>query len=115
MSLIDALIKASKKRYEHASHQMHENSLECYDEEEPNFGRMESLVYQLYRASAVPLTDRQVKTRLGFTDMNKVRPRITELIKDGYLFETGSTQDETTLKKVRLVHCQPPPETATDL
>ena len=50
-----------------------------------------------------PATDRQVATALGFTDMNGVRPRITELIDANLLEESGKTLCPTTGKRVRIV------------
>lgn len=46
-------------------------------------------------------TDRQMMHILGFTDMNSVRPRITELTDTGYLVEVDSVRDEVTGKTVR--------------
>lgn len=67
------------------------------------FGRRAQLVLQAVREAGVPLTDRQVAGLLGFSDMNAVRPRITELIQRGYLAEVGRTLDAVTGKPVRLV------------
>ena len=47
--------------------------------------------------------DREVMRMLDFTDMNKVRPRITELVDAGVLREVGTVKDETTGRHVRLV------------
>jgi hypothetical protein len=47
--------------------------------------------------------DREVMLFLHFTDMNSVRPRISELIKSGHLEECGSIIDDVTGKRVRLV------------
>ena len=49
------------------------------------------------------LTDRDVKTILEFSDMNSVRPRITEMVKAGDLKETGTVIDRTTKKPTRTV------------
>ncbi len=49
------------------------------------------------------VSDRQVMEALHFSDMNSVRPRITELIKSGQLEECGSVIDPSTGKRVRLV------------
>jgi predicted HTH transcriptional regulator len=50
-------------------------------------------------------TDRQIKDALfGETaDMNKVRPRISDLIKAGRVIEIGSKKDDLTGKLVRVV------------
>lgn len=47
------------------------------------------------------LTDRQIARWLGYSDMNAVRPRITELINAGYLTEGVCVKDEFTGKTVR--------------
>ena len=50
------------------------------------------------------VTDRDIMEYLGYTDMNQVRPRITELInKAGLLEEIGFTHDPATDKKVRII------------
>lgn len=84
---------------------MHENSLIAYWEgKEELFSKRElailSAIRKAYHARA---TDRQVMTVLGFTDPNAVRPRITELVKDGLLSEVGSEVDPITQKTVRVV------------
>lgn len=50
-----------------------------------------------------PCTDRQIKEHLGMSDMNAVRPRVTELVKLGLLVECGSVTDASTRKTVRQV------------
>jgi hypothetical protein len=40
---------------------------------------------------------------LGFSDMNSVRPRITELVQAGRLIELKKIKDATTGKSVRIV------------
>lgn len=47
------------------------------------------------------LTDREVRDRCGFQDMNSVRPRITELVEEGFLVEGPSVKDEVTGRTVR--------------
>lgn len=59
-------------------------------------------VLSVYKESAQPISDREVMVWLGFTDPNQVRPRITELIDAGELFECGRMVDETTGRKVRI-------------
>ncbi len=89
---------------------MHVNSLAAYEA-----GRVEmfsarelAILGALRRLKCA--TDRGVMLALGFTDMNSVRPRITELIKDGVLAEDGSVEDATTGKWVRLVCFNRPPK-----
>lgn len=50
-----------------------------------------------------PLTDREVMARLGFSDTNTTRPRITEMLSTGVLEEAGEKIDLTTKKLVRIV------------
>ncbi len=58
-------------------------------------------ILAVYRGSARGLTDRQVMEALCFTEMNAVRPRITELIDHGLLCEVGKIRDHLTGKTVR--------------
>lgn len=79
---------------------MHPNSLASWRELDP--GARHQLILSVYEASIQPLTDREVAQRLGFTDLNAVRPRITELIHDHKrLMECDSVIDGTTNRKVR--------------
>lgn len=48
-------------------------------------------------------TDREVMVGLGFTDMNAVRPRITEAVMAGRLVEVGEKRCPVTGKTVRIV------------
>lgn len=58
-------------------------------------------ILAVYRGSTVPLTDREVAERLGFTDLNSCRPRITELIHAGEVAEIANVKDHVTGKTVR--------------
>ncbi len=49
------------------------------------------------------VTDRMVCRALGYSDMNQVRPRITELLAMGKLRELGSQRCHHTGKTVRTV------------
>jgi hypothetical protein len=84
---------------------MHVNSLAAYWEgKEELFSKRELAVLgAVRRAFRARATDRQVMTSLGFADMNSVRPRITELVKDGLLAEVDSEIDPITGKTVRVV------------
>lgn len=86
---------------------MHVNSLAAYDSGRRElFSARELAILDFLKSNPfgnVPRTDREIMKGLGFSDMNSVRPRITELIKDGVLAEEGSVEDETTGKWVRLV------------
>lgn len=92
---------------EHASHEMHENSRKSYEELLVSISERYAMILGAYRIAGYPLTDRQVLTRCGFRDMNKVRPRITELVKRGDLVECGKALDAETNRKVRLVRPRP--------
>ena len=48
-------------------------------------------------------SDREIMGKLNFDDPNKVRPRVTGLVKDGVLVEVGSKVDDITGKTVRIV------------
>lgn len=90
---------------DHPHHQMHANSLAALGS--LDCGERERLIIDAYVAAGLPQTDRQIAERLGFDDMNKVRPRISDLIDDLILREVGSTKDHVTGKKVRLVEVRP--------
>ncbi|MBC5786767.1 hypothetical protein [Clostridium facile] len=46
------------------------------------------------------MTSREIATKLGYTDMNAVRPRITELMQMGKIIVCGSTFDPVTGRAV---------------
>ena len=54
----------------------------------------------LYVVGEGEYTAREIALRLGFRDMNAVRPRITELVKSGKLIEAYATKDARTGRKV---------------
>lgn len=85
---------------------LHVNSLRAYEQGRVDlFSKRELAILGAFRAAGpgAKATDRQVMIALGFSDMNSVRPRITELINDGVLVEVGETTDGVTRKRVRLV------------
>ncbi len=81
---------------------IHENSVAAYNQELPKLSRRAMLVCAWIELNG-PSTDRQVMRGMGFTDMNSVRPRITELVEAGLLFEVRSTICPETRKRVRVV------------
>ena len=88
------------------NHAMHPNSLLAYDLERLNLTKRKAQVYSLvydYQYNGHTVTDRQVMTALGFSDMNTVRPRLTELIKMGALLEGESVTCPVTHKTVRTI------------
>jgi hypothetical protein len=78
----------------------HENSKRSFAELDVDTRRFE--IYKLYREHGIPLTDRDVMQGLLRTDMNEVRPRITELIRSGYLYECGRSVCRVTGRSVRI-------------
>lgn len=60
------------------------------------------MILSCYRKAGHGLSDREVKCLLGFSDMNMVRPRITELVAEGKLHEAGTIKCNTTGRNVRL-------------
>lgn len=48
------------------------------------------------------MTARQVMEKLGYTDPNMVRPRLTELMKEGLVKVTGESLDPKTKKHVAI-------------
>jgi len=89
---------------QHATHNMHDNSLEAYREELPKLHpRERDILGAVSHNWRGPWTDREIMRMLGFTDPNSVRPRITELLRAGLLVEGDKVKDSTTGKTVRTV------------
>ncbi len=59
------------------------------------------VVLATYADSAVPLTDREAMAIMGASEKNMVSPRVTELVRDGYLYEVDSVKCGVTKKTVR--------------
>jgi hypothetical protein len=78
---------------------IHPNSMAAYAstmvERESLDGRILKLM-----ADGKPRTDRQIQRALDHPE--PLRPRVNELLKDGQLFEVGSTVCDVTGKTVRL-------------
>jgi hypothetical protein len=89
-------------------HAMHGNSLAAFSASIDVLSRREKECYGVLAASLRPLTDREVMAKLGFTDPNAVRPRLTGLVDDFWAEEAGSTRDEVTGKTVRLLRAVEP-------
>lgn len=87
---------------------MHKNSLAAFDEGlKGPFNRRESLILQeIHRAG--PGTDREIMQRLGFTEPNQTRPRISALVDRGFLEEFSEKIDPVTKKTVRVVRVRQP-------
>ena len=82
---------------------IHPNSQEAYQDIRENLTKRAKLIYGTFLEKDRAMTDREVKDILNFSDMNSVRPRITELIDSGFLTEVGSVRCRTTNKRVRQV------------
>lgn len=87
------------------SRRTHVNSLLAYWEgQESLFSKREKDILRTVRSfPGSRATDRAIMTRMGFSDPNCVRPRITELVADGLLAEVGQEDDPMTGKRVRVV------------
>lgn len=79
---------------------VHEHSREALQTTDTSARR--KMVFDVLRAGG-SFTDREIKELLGFSDMNSVRPRITELKRVGLVEEAGKKKDPLTGKTVRLV------------
>ena len=88
---------------QHAQHDMHENSLKAYSEEVPKLGTRARNILHKVTAYGKPCTDRMVMGMMGFVEPNSVRPRITELVRGGFLEEGDKVRDRLTNKTVRTV------------
>lgn len=92
----------------HDTHNMHDNSLDAYADDEAQLSDRATRILEIVRSAERPLTARQVLgaycLELGVRhhDMNLVRPRISELVKDGWLEEAGKVKDAVTGKTVAL-------------
>lgn len=87
----------------HRHQDMHTNSIKAYREGQKPMGDRALSVLRLFAAGDA-MTDRQVLDRLypGSDDLNRVRPRITELIDAGHLEECGAVTCSVTGKTVRV-------------
>ena len=84
-----------------APRKMHSNSLRTYREEKKRLDKRSFDVLKYFASREDAVTDRQVMVGMEFTDMDSVRPRITELRDDGFLMEVGKIKDNLTHKSVR--------------
>lgn len=85
---------------------VHANSVESFHGSKNAISDRRRAVLEVYQARpGLALTDRQVLAHLypGKDDLNMVRPRITELIEEGLLVETGRMKCLVTGKMVRTV------------
>lgn len=81
---------------------IHEHSVAAYHEELPRLSRRALAILDWVELHG-KATDRDVMQGMGFTDMNCVRPRITEAVDLGALVEVGEKRCPVTRKSVRIV------------
>jgi predicted HTH transcriptional regulator len=82
----------------------HNNSLECYEEEQPTLSDRELKVYRLLKHNRNnSYTDKQVSRLLNYPHHSAVQPRISDLLKKGLVREAGTVKCDSTGKTVRLV------------
>ncbi len=70
-----------------------------------DIGMRQAAVLDVYREASEPLTDRQCGERLGLTDLNGCKPRITELVAKSHLIERDTVRCPVTGRPVRT--CSP--------
>lgn len=82
---------------------IHDNSLEAFKTLDK--ASRQKMVLECYHRYPLGLTDRDVKDLLGFSDMNSVRPRVSEMIKEDRprLEEKKKIRDSVTGRNVRVV------------
>lgn len=94
---------------------MHVNSLEVYFLGERQwFSKREIQVLEVVERMG-KATDREIMLALGFSDMNSVRPRLTQLKEDGVIEEVGDKTCPVTKKTVRIVALKRDPLSAQAL
>jgi DNA-binding Lrp family transcriptional regulator len=86
----------------HITHRMHDNSLDAFREEKPKLSARAERIYGWVGGHGLS-TDRDVLRGLNYSDMNQVRPRITELVEDGLFEEVDKVRCPVTHKNVRRV------------
>jgi isopropylmalate/homocitrate/citramalate synthase len=83
---------------------IHKNSKLAYEQIKPELKGRRRDIYLTILQHGKKITDREVKDLMGLPDMNSVRPRITELVKDGYLDEIDDVKCPVTNKTVRRIN-----------
>jgi hypothetical protein len=84
---------------------VHAHSLAAKEHNQDAHKGRKQLIVDCLVVKGKPMTDRQIRDACcGETaDMNSVRPRITELIREGKLMECGEIEDPATGEQVRVV------------
>jgi len=80
---------------------VHQNSITAFHAGAVHLSRRAKNILGVFRDIEEPMTDRDVAELMGFSDMNSVRPRITELCDAGLIEEVGSAKCKVTGKTVR--------------
>jgi len=81
-------------------HLLHKNSMEAYEELRNSLNYRQDRILALIERKPHS-TDREILLAHGGTEMNQVRPRITELIEKELVQESGNRICPTTKRKVR--------------
>jgi len=84
------------------THKMHQNSLFVYGAMRHKLSMRAKLVLSAFIGHGIPATDREIMKIMRFNDPNAVRPRITELIKNGHLVECGNVLCQVGGRTVRV-------------
>ena len=87
----------------HQRHARNVNSLLAYHEGETALFEKRELEILGVLRNRPNLSDREIMIALEYGEPNQVRPRITELLKDGVLEQTGNRIDPLSGKRVRIV------------
>jgi len=83
---------------------LHAHSLDARDHNQAAHKGRKQLILDCLFVKGKPMTDRQIRDAICHGgDMNSVRPRITELIREGKLMECGEIVDPVTQENVRVV------------
>ena len=78
---------------------IHANSLAAFAS--LGLGERRAVVLSIYADSDVPLTDRQAAARIEGAEFGNVKPRITDLVTDQFLYEVDSVICEHSGRRVR--------------
>lgn len=99
------------------SHETHINSLAAWHAGERSgfFNERELEILDVMHASRMSLRDREVMERCGYTELAKVQPRLSDLVKKGVLREIGRQKCPLSGKFVRLTSIAPPATMKQDL
>ena len=88
-------------RRKHKNHRVRLASRRSYAEVLKTLtGRKQRILATIHEGG--PMTDREIKEYLGYSDMNMVRPVVTNLRDDGLLIEIATVRCDETDRLVRL-------------